>query len=58
MLPSFPELLALLSPFAGALAGWWLGLRFGGIWFGLIGGLLGTGAGAVIARRGAPQILP
>ncbi len=58
VLPSFLELLALLSPFGGALAGWWMGLQLGGIWFGLIGGLVGTGVGAVIARRGAPEILP
>ncbi|MBK6779266.1 MAG: hypothetical protein KA180_01535 [Gemmatimonadales bacterium] len=58
VLPSFLELLALLAPFGGALVGWWLGLQLGGIWFGLVGGLVGTGVGAVIARRGASSILP
>lgn len=58
MLPSFPELLALLAPFAGAAIGWWIGSRMGTVWHGLVGGIVGTGLGALIARRGAPEILP
>lgn len=58
MLPSFPELLSLLAPFAGAAIGWWIGSRMGTVWHGLVGGILGTGLGALIARRGAPEILP
>ncbi len=58
VLPSFPELLALLAPFAGAAIGWWFGSRLGTIWHGVVGGVVGTGLGAWIARRGAPDILP
>ncbi|MBL8980123.1 MAG: hypothetical protein JNM53_17025 [Gemmatimonadetes bacterium] len=58
MLPSFPELLALLAPFAGAAIGWWFGSRLGTVWHGVVGGVVGTGLGAWIARRGAPDILP
>lgn len=58
LMPSFWELVSLFSPFAGAFGGWWFGDRLGGLWYGLLFGLLGTGLGAIIARRGAPEILP
>lgn len=50
--------MALLAPFAGAAGGAWIGIRMGTVWHAVIGGIIGTGIGAVIARRGAPEILP
>lgn len=58
LLPSFGELASLLAPIGGAGVGLWLGLRFGGIWAGLMGGLIGSYVGMLLARRGAPNILP